>query len=119
MTDISRSSLFKLILSEVFSSLPGRRRLTQQEPPEDPFDSFTQNVYTGALNTGKLLKPRERLLGLALWLSWLGFGLYFWWFTEVPSNDYLIGTVVWGLIFLFTIFGIPITRAIFQHRKQK
>ncbi|CAB4568445.1 unannotated protein [freshwater metagenome] len=114
----TRPSLLRLILHEVLSSLPGRRKFTQLEPPEDPFDLLNQSIYTGALNTKIMLKLRDRVLGLFLWIAWFGLGVYFWWFTEVPLFDYLIGTLVWGLIFIFTVLGIPITRAIFRFRNQ-
>lgn len=114
----ARRSLLRMILHEVLSSLPGRRKFTLLEPPEDPFDLFGQGIYTGALNTKRMLRMRDRVLGLSLWLTWFGLGVYFWWFTEVPLNDYLIGTFVWGLIFVFTVLGIPITRAIFRFRNQ-
>lgn len=118
MAGTSKASLARLVLHEVLSSLPGRRRLTQQEPPEDPFDLFSQGIYTGALNSEKMIKIRDRFLGIFLWIAWFGLGVYFWWFTEVPLGDYIIGTLVWGLIFIFTLIGIPVTRAIFRYRNQ-
>jgi hypothetical protein len=118
MVKAARHSLLKAILIEIFSSLPGLRRPTAYEPPEDPLDFSSESIYTGAQNLGKRIRIWERLLGITLWLLWFGFGIFFWWFTEVPILDYIIGVIVWGLIFLFTVVGIPITRAVLRHRER-
>lgn len=118
MTTGNTFRLARAILAEVITSLPGRRKPSQYEPPEDPLDLIGESIYTGAFNTGKRIRIWERGIGLILWLSWFGFGIYFWWFTNVPIIDYVIGVVVWGLVFMFTILGIPITRAILRNREQ-
>lgn len=113
------SQLFKAILVEIYSSLPGVRRPTEYEPPEDPLDLTSENIYTGALNVGKRIRVWEQLLGVLLWLLWFGLGVYFWWFKNVPLLDYIIGVIVWGAIFLFTIVGIPVTRVMLRNRERR
>ena len=116
MEQQAKPGLLRLILIEIVSSLPGRHKLTAFEPPEDPLDYFSNQIYTGSSNFGSHLRIWERLIGALLWSLWFGLGFYFWWFTEVPARDYIIGTILWAAIFTFTVVGIPITRAILRHR---
>lgn len=110
------SGFLRLILKEITSSLPGRRKPNSFETPDDPLDYFSNEIYTGSSNSGSYLRIWERFTGVVLWSLWLGLGFYFWWFTEVPIRDYIIGTILWGTIFAFTVVGIPITRAVLKHR---
>ena len=71
-------------------------------------------IYTSAVTKGRKLRIWEFTLGAVMWLGWFLIGIYFWWFTEVPTSDYVVGTVVWTIIFLFSLLGIPIVRAIME-----
>lgn len=110
-------SLCRLIIKEIVTGLPGRHRGTSLAEPENPLDMQAQQIFTGALNLNKQIKFWERLLGIVFWFAWFGFGIYFWWFTNVPLVDYVIGVVVWTLIFLFTVIGIPVFRVILRERE--
>jgi hypothetical protein len=119
MSKLANPRVIRAILTEILSSLPGRHKRALSSEPDNPVDFRAEGVYTGALNHDQQIRVWEKVLGLLFWFGWFGFGVYFWWFTDVPLLDYLIGTAVWTVIFIFTLIGIPVVRVILREREQR
>lgn len=114
MDKARQRALIRTVKAEIISSLPRRRKITNSFVPDDPLDMEPEGIYTSAFTNGRKLRIWEFTLGATMWLGWIFIGIYFWWFTEVPTSDYVIGTTVWTIIFLFSLLGIPVVRAIME-----
>lgn len=105
------------VSTEIRSELPGRHHHTSQPVPED-FE-FRDTVSTGERQSGKPLKLRHVIVGLASWLAWFGIGFYTWWFTDASVLDYAVATVGWLAIFAFALVGIPLVRVFATKRNAR
>ncbi len=104
------------IMHELKSELPGHHHKTHQPEPIDPLVGERDTIATGQEDSGHEMTLRYWFLGIGAWLTWFGIGIYTWWFTEVSIADYVIASVVWILLFGFTLVGIPIVSRVARNR---
>jgi len=104
------------ILHELRSELPGQHHRSTQPEPIDPQVPERDTIATGQEQTGHELSLWYWILGLGAWLTWFGIGIYAWWFTNASLADYVIASVIWILIFIFAVVGVPIVRTVARNR---
>ena len=116
--DKDRPPFIRAVLEELKGSFPGRHQKTVLQPPDLDFQGGYDEIYTGSQQGKELLTNRLRYFGLLTWIIWFGFGIQFWWFSDTSFLEFGVATALWILTFAFTIFGIPITRAMLRMRSK-
>lgn len=109
-----KKAFVRTISTEIYSSLPGKRRISPSLIPVDHLDIDSGAISTSAVTEGRIIRNWEFVVGTGLWLGWLVFGTYFWWFTDVPTLHFILPPFLWIFILGFSIFGIPIVRALLE-----
>lgn len=104
------AGLASLVIREVVTALPGRRRRTSQSEPERARPEPTRLIVTGSDDVAALSSIGHRFIGLLFWVGWFSWGVYTWWFVDRAITDFVIGVVVWTGAFIFSVVGIPIVR---------
>jgi hypothetical protein len=116
-SNASRPSFFRVVLKELRGSFPGKHHRTQLKPPDSDDLSGYDDIRTGSKQGEILLSKKMKTLGYLTWIIWFGFGVKFWWFSDTTYLEFGIATILWMLTFAFTIFGIPVTRALLKIRQ--
>lgn len=112
----SRRLDIKSVMLEVKSSLPGRHQPTQLGLPEDPLDPGYDAIGTGDSKSYKISSLSDFFVGGFFWAIWIGFGVHNWWFAKANFTDFIIVSIGWLIIFLFTIIGVPMFRVYSRDR---
>lgn len=108
-----------LVIREVVTALPGRRRRTSQPEPELGPRETARVISTGSDDLKALHSPGHRLIGLVFWVGWFSWGVYTWWFVDRALTDFVIGVVVWTGAFVFSVVGIPLVRQAAKDQQPK
>jgi hypothetical protein len=111
--------LAPLVIREVVTALPGRRRLTSQPEPERDRPETSVVISTGSDDVAALSSVGHRLIGLVFWVGWFSWGIYTWWFVDRAITDFVIGVVVWTGAFVFSVVGIPLVRQAARGQQQQ
>jgi len=98
------------LLPEVTSSLPGLHRPTNQPPPEDLGPNEFHEITTGEDTGGVGPHLFHAVLGLVSWMVWIAWTAYLWFFIDAPFTDLWIAFLIWFVVFVVTILGVPIMR---------
>lgn len=113
-----RPNFLRTVLDELKGSFPGRHTKTEMAPPDLDSNDGYDDIQTGSQQGEALLSNSLKFFGFFTWIIWFGFGIRFWWFSDTSFLEFGVATLLWLLTFAFTIFGIPITRAILRMRRK-
>ena len=116
MTMVGDGDRGKRVWREVISSLPGRHKRTIQLPPDDTQDETFVRIMTGGSTERKLLSIWHSILGLTLWVLWIGWAVYMWFFSSAGLDDLVIAIAVFLATYIFTIIGVPLVRLMARNR---
>jgi len=94
-------------LTEVLTSLPGIHKASPHQPPEDLSPEEFHEIGTGEDTGGVVRNLGHTIFGLVFWLGWIGWTAYMWFFTNAPFTDLGIAFVIWLVVFVITIIGVP------------
>jgi hypothetical protein len=104
------------LLPEVVGSLPALHRPTTHLPPDDLEPEVFREICTGEDTGGVVSNLGHTVLGLVSWVLWLVWMIYLWFFIDSPFTDLWIAFVIWFVVFVITILGIPIMRRTSRNR---
>jgi hypothetical protein len=103
---------------EIRSALPGTHEHSHFSEPENP-NMTVHEIATGFRSGEPLLRKRDYFFGILSWVVWVSWGIYLWWFSDTVLFEYIFGVLVWLVVFIFSVVGVPLVRRTSRNRMQK